>query len=222
MLDERLVTVHEDNMGVYGVRKMWKTINRLYPGEQMARCTVERRMRALGLAGVSNARSTRTTRPAPAADARPQDKVNRDFTAALPDQRWVADITYVPTWSGFCYVAFVMDLFSRRIVGWQTSTRMRTDLALDALDMGLWSRCRAGQDVSGLTHHSDHGCQGGFQWSSQHLDVGGVRWDARGSKCHKRRPMLVGSGRRIGHYGRRCDHRADRNPRARWSARSGA
>lgn len=80
-------------MGVYWVRKMWKTINRLHPGERVARCTVERRMRALGLAGVSNARSTRTTRPAPAADARPQDKVNRDFTAALPDQRWVADIT---------------------------------------------------------------------------------------------------------------------------------
>lgn len=159
VLDERLVTVHEDNMGVYGVRKMWKTINRLHPGERVARCTVERRMRALGLAGVSNARSTRTTRPAPAADARPQDKVNRDFTAALPDQRWVADITYVPTWAGFCYVAFVMDLFSRRIVGWRVSTSLRTDLALDALEHAIWTRQRDQRDLAQLIHHSDHGCQ---------------------------------------------------------------
>ncbi len=120
------------------------------------------------------------------------------------------------------YVAFVMDLFARRIVGWRVSRSLRTDLALDALEHAIWTRSRDQRDLSKLVHHSDKGVQGGFQWSSQHLDVGGVRWDARGSKCHKRRPMLVGSGRRIGHYGRRCDHRADRNPRARWSARSGA
>jgi putative transposase len=159
VLDQRLATIHEQNLGVYGVRKMWRTLNRLHPSEPVARCTVERRMRALGLAGVSNAKTTHTTRRAPAADARPQDKVNRDFTAEAPNQRWVADITYVATWAGFVYVAFVMDLFSRRIVGWRVSNSLRTDLALDALEQAIWAREREQRDLSRLLHHSDHGCQ---------------------------------------------------------------
>lgn len=128
------------------------------------------------------------------------------------------------TLTGFVYVAFVVDVHSRRILGWRVSTSKEAPMVTDALKQALTTRKIAEPrwDAKGLIHHSDAGSQGGFQWSSQHLDVGGVRWDARGSKCHKRRPMLVGSGRRIGHYGRRCDHRADRNPRARWSARSGA
>ena len=97
-------------MGVYGARKMGKVINRTHPGDPVARCTVERRMRALGLSGVPNARTTRTTRPAPPGGHEPRDRLERDFTAAAPDQRWVADITYVATWTGFVYVAFVMDL----------------------------------------------------------------------------------------------------------------
>lgn len=119
-------------MGVYGTRKMWKAINRAHPDDPVARCTVERRMRALGLSGVPNARSTRTTRPAPLGGHEPRDRLERDFTAAAPDQRWVADITYVATWTGFVYVALVMDLFARRVVGWRVSRSLRTDLALDA------------------------------------------------------------------------------------------
>ena len=159
MLDQRLATIHKDNLGVYGARKMWKTHNRLHPKDPAARCTIERRMRALGLAGVSNARTTRTTRRAPASDDRPEDRLGRDFTADAPNQRWSADITYVATWAGFVYVAFVMDLFSRRIVGWRVSNSLRTDLALDALEQALWTRQRARQDITGLVHHSDHGCQ---------------------------------------------------------------
>lgn len=129
-------------MGVYGARKMWKVINRTHPGDPVARCTVERRMRALGLSGVPNARTTRTTRPAPPGCHEPRDRLERDFTAAAPDQRWVADITYVATWTGFVYVAFVMDLFARRIVGWRVSRSLRTDLALDALEHAIWTRSR--------------------------------------------------------------------------------
>ena len=128
MLDQRLATIHKDNLGVYGARKMWKSHNRLHPKDPAARCTIERRMRALGLAGVANARTTRTTRRAPASDDRPEDRLCRDFTADAPNQRWTADITYVATWAGFVYVAFVMDLFSRRIVGWRVSNSLRTDL----------------------------------------------------------------------------------------------
>ena len=101
MLDQRLATIHKDNLGVYGARKMWKTHNRLRPKDPAARCTIERRMRALGLAGVSNTRTTRTIRRAPAGDDRPEDRLGRDFTAAAPNQRWTADITYVATWAGF-------------------------------------------------------------------------------------------------------------------------
>lgn len=93
VIDERLTALHEENMGVYGARKMWKVINRAYPSDPVARCTVERRMRALGLSGVPNARTTRTTRPAAPGGHEPRDLIERDFTAAGPDQRWVADIT---------------------------------------------------------------------------------------------------------------------------------
>ena len=146
-------------MGVYGTRKMWKAINRAHPDDPVARCTVERRMRALGLSGVPNARSTRTTRPAPLGGHEPRDRLERDFTAAAPDQRWVADITYVATWTGFVYVALVMDLFARRVVGWRVSRSLRTDLALDALEHAIWTRSRDHRDLSQLVHHSDKGAQ---------------------------------------------------------------
>ncbi|WP_413774234.1 IS3 family transposase [Brevibacterium sp. JSBI002] len=156
--DERIQKVHSDNRGLFGARKIWVMLRRLYPDEPIARCTVERRMRALGLAGVSNARATTTTWQSKTASY-PSDLVQRDFTADAPDTRWVADITYVPTWSGFVYVAFVMDLFSRMIVGWRVDTTLRTDLALDALEHALWERKRKTRNTGQLIHHSDKGSQ---------------------------------------------------------------
>ena len=125
----------------------------------MARCTVERRMRALGLTGAGPGRTVRTTGPAKGNPV-PGDLLHRDFTAARPDRRWVVDFTYVPTWSGFCYTAFVMDLYARRIVGWATSSRMDTDFVLGALEQAIWTRKhREGRCLTGLVHHSDHGSQ---------------------------------------------------------------
>jgi putative transposase len=172
-LDARIRQVHADNYGVYGYRKVWKVLNRQDPEHPVARCTVARRMRALGLHGALPARSIRTTRPRPT-DVRPEDLLGRDFTAPAPNRRWVADITYVATWAGFAYVAFVTDLYSRRIVGWRVSSTLRTDLALDALEQAIWQRRRDGHQLDQLVHHSDHGSQGGFQGSSQHLDDGGA------------------------------------------------
>ncbi|XKH52866.1 IS3 family transposase [Citricoccus nitrophenolicus] len=127
-------------------------------GRQVARCTVERLMRAEGLRGVSRAKGPRTTRPAPET-GRPADLVERRFTAEAPSRLWVADITYVRTFAGWVYAAFVLDVFSRRIVGWQVATSLYTELALDALEMGIWSRTKDGADLTGLVHHSDRGVQ---------------------------------------------------------------
>ena len=148
--------VHKDNYGVYGARKVHAELVR--EGITVARCTVERLMRAAGLRGVSRAKGPRTTIPGRGPDDRP-DLVERDFTASAPNELWVADITYCRTFSGWAYAAFVIDVYSRRVVGWQVSKSLRTDLALDALDMGLWTRQRDGQDVTGLRHHSDRGVQ---------------------------------------------------------------
>jgi putative transposase len=166
-----IARVHAQNYGVYGIRKVHAELNR--QGHPVARCTVARLMKAAGLRGISRAKGPRTTIPGHGADARP-DLVGRAFTAAAPDQLWVADITYCRTFAGWVYAAFVMDVFSRRVVGWQLSKSLRTDLALDALEMGLWTRARHGRDTTGLIHHSDKGVQGGFNWSSQHLDHGGA------------------------------------------------
>jgi len=156
-LREEIQRVWRENFSVYGARKAWRQLNR----EQIAvaRCTVERLMRANKLAGVVRGKTRRTTIAAESAAGRPADLVQRDFHAAAPNRRWVADITYVATWSGFVYIAFVSDLFSRRIVGWRASTSLRTDLALDALEQALWHRNREGADVAGLVHHSDRGVQ---------------------------------------------------------------
>jgi putative transposase len=148
--------VFADNLGVYGARKVWRQLQR--EGHQAPRCQVERLMRDLGLVGAVRGKTKRTTVPGDVA-ARPGDLVERNFSATAPDRLWVADLTYVPTWSGFVYVAFVMDAFSRRIVGWRCSTSLRADLALDALEQGLWQRARDQRDVTGLVHHSDRGVQ---------------------------------------------------------------
>jgi transposase InsO family protein len=149
--------VHSDNIGVYGARKVWAELNR--QGQQVARCTVERLMKAEGLCGIRREKTRRTTTSEGAETDRPADLVERQFVATAPNQLWVADLTYIRTHAGWVYAAFILDVFSRMVVGWQVSTSLRTDLALDALDMGLWSRQRAGQDVAGLTHHSDRGVQ---------------------------------------------------------------
>jgi len=155
--DERLkiqiARVHGANFGIYGARKLWRQLHR--EGTPVARCTVERLMRELGLEGVRRGKTRKTTTPDVAAP-RPADLVERDFTATRPNELWVADLTYVATWSGFVYVAFVVDVFSRFIVGWQASRSLRTDLALDALEMAIWSRKG---DLDGLVHHSDRGSQ---------------------------------------------------------------
>ncbi|MGP7960680.1 IS3 family transposase [Sanguibacter sp. A247] len=150
-------TAHKANLGVYGARKIHAELNR--EGLTVARCTVERLMRAEGLRGIGREKTRKTTIGDDTETERPEDLVDRKFVATAPNQLWVADLTYVRTHAGWTYVAFVLDVFSRMIVGWQVSTSLRTDLALDALDMGLWARQRAGQDVTGLIHHSDRGVQ---------------------------------------------------------------
>jgi putative transposase len=145
--------VFDDNFGVYGARKVWRQLRR--EGIEVARCTVERLMGELGLQGVVRGKPKRTTVGDPQAE-RPADLVGRDFTAQRPNRLWVADLTYVRTWSGFCYAALVIDAYSRMIVGWQLATHLRTDLALDALEMAIWRRQT---QLAGLVHHSDRGGQ---------------------------------------------------------------
>jgi putative transposase len=156
VLAEKIEQVHEDNYGVYGARKVWAELSR--QGIDVARCTVERLMREIGLRGLLRDKSPRTTRPA-AETGRPGDLVKRDFTATRVNELWVADITYVRTAVGWVYAAFVLDVFSRLIVGWQVATSLYTDLALDALQMAIWRRQAAGADLAGLVHHSDRGVQ---------------------------------------------------------------
>ena len=152
MLGTEIRRVWEENRGVYGARKVWRQLNR----EQVivARCTVERLMGTLGLQGAVRGKPCRTT-VADEAQDRPMDLVKRQFTAGRPNQLWVADITYVGTWVGFVYVAFVTDVFSRRIVGWRVARSLQTELVLDALEQALWAR----HQPKGLIHHSDRGSQ---------------------------------------------------------------
>ena len=152
-LREQIHRVRRENFDVYGPRKLWRQLKR--EGIKTARCTVERLMRDLGLRGVTRGRAFKVTTIADDAAARPADLVQRNFTATGPNQLWVADLTYVATWRGFVYVAFVIDVFARRIVGWRASSSLRTDLPLDALEQALYDR----PDVEKLVHHSDRGIQ---------------------------------------------------------------
>jgi putative transposase len=153
--------------GLYGARKVWLQLRR--DGIEVARCTVERLMRGMGLFGVAAGRKKPRTTVPDASGQRPADLLERDFTAPAPNRRWVADITYVATACGFVYTAFVTDLFSRKIVGWQVADHLRAGLALDALEMAIFARQ---DDLSDqLVHHSDRGVQGEFNRSSQHLVV---------------------------------------------------
>ena len=156
-----IAQVHKANYGVYGIRKMHAQLARepvLADAKAVARCTTQRLMKHLGLKGISRTKGPRTTIPGSGPDTRP-DLVDRDFTADAPDRLWVADITYCRTFAGWVYAAFILDVYSRRVVGWQLSTSLRTDLALDALSMGLWTRTHEGHDTSALVHHSDRGVQ---------------------------------------------------------------
>jgi len=146
--------VWDDNFRVYGVRKVWRQLKR--EGFEVARCTVARLMRDLGLRGVVRGRKVKTTVPDELLD-RPLDRVNRHFNVFRPNALWVADLTYVATWRGFVYVAFVIDAFARRIVGWRVSSSLRTGLALDALEQALYDRHKS--ETEELIHHSDRGVQ---------------------------------------------------------------
>ena len=152
VLCNEIERVWDKNRQIYGARKVWRQLQR--EDIKVARCTVERLMRRLGLAGVVRGRKHRTTIPDEVA-ARPADLVQRDFTATHPNQLWVADLTYVATWTGFVYVAFIIDVFSRMIVGWRVSRSLRSDLALDALEQAIHAR----PDSKYLVHHSDRGVQ---------------------------------------------------------------
>jgi len=146
--------VWQVNMEVYGADKVWQQLNR--EGVRVARCTVERLMKRKGLEGVRRGKVVRTTISDKAAPC-PQDRVNRQFKADRPNQLWVSDFTYVSTWQGWLYVAFVIDVYARRIVGWRVSSSMRTDFVLDALEQALYDRQPERADA--LIHHSDRGSQ---------------------------------------------------------------
>ena len=152
-LREEIERVWEEHFRVYGVRKVWRQLRR--DGVEVARCTVERLMRQMGLQGAIRGRRYKRTTVVHEAAERPADLVQRDFRAERPNRLWVADLTYVVTWVGFAYVAFITDVFSRKIVGWRVSNSLRSDLALDALEQALHAR----PDVDELVHHSDRGVQ---------------------------------------------------------------
>lgn len=169
---ERVFWDRKRGRGISGVRKMWHLLRR--EGTPAARYTVERLLRKQGLRGIRRGKQFITTKPDEKA-LRPEDHVNRDFTACRPNQLWVVDFTYVPTWSGMAFTAFVTDVFSRRIVGWRTADRMPTELPLDALEMALWVRGRAGENVAGVTHHSDAGRQyTALRYAERLAEVGAI------------------------------------------------
>jgi transposase InsO family protein len=153
LLRPEIQRVWNDNHAVYGADKVWHQLAR--EKVDVARCTVERLMRDMGISGATRDRAFKVTTRADENAFRPPDLVHREFVATRPNQLWVADITYVATWTGFAYVAFVVDVFSRSIVGWRVSSSLKSDLAIDALEQAVHAR----QDTSGLVHHSDRGTQ---------------------------------------------------------------
>jgi putative transposase len=156
-LEIEIVRVHAANYGVYGARKVWLTLNR--EGIAVARCTVERLMAELGLSGATRGITRKTTIADPAA-VRPADLVQRQFGPPAPNRLWVADLTYVSTWSGFAYVAFVVDAYARRILGWRVAPTMATSMVLDAIEQAIWTRQQEGVlDLKDVVHHTDRGSQ---------------------------------------------------------------
>jgi len=167
-LQPEIARVFAENFEVYGVRKVWRQMVR--ERSDVARCTVARLMRGMGLQGVIRGKTVRTTVPDKTAPC-PLDQLNRVFHAPAPNRLWLSDFTYVSTWSGFVYVAFVIDAYARRIVGWRVSRTAHAGFVLDALEQALHERRPIHR--GGLVHHSDRGSQGGFNRSSQHPEIGG-------------------------------------------------
>ncbi|WP_241245166.1 IS3 family transposase [Microbacterium sp. KRD172] len=169
---ERVFWDRKLGRGISGARKVWRLLTR--EGIIVARCTVERLMRQQGLRGIRRGKQFITTRPDSSAP-RAEDHVKREFHADRPNELWVVDFTYVPTWSGMAFTAFVTDVFSRRIVGWRTMSKMPTDLPLDALEMALWIRDRAGEDITGVIQHSDAGSQyTALRYTERLAEVGAI------------------------------------------------
>jgi putative transposase len=170
-LKVEIARVHQENFDVYGTEKVWKQLRR--ESIEVGRDRVSRLMAELELEGAVRGKTWRTTIPSMVAQ-RPSDLVDRDFSATAPNRLWVADLTYVNTWPGVVYTAFVTDVFSRYIVGWKVSTTLRAELALDALEMAIWSRGKA--DLKGLVHHSDRGVQYlAIRYTERLADAGAVR-----------------------------------------------
>ena len=175
-LKAKVARVHAENYGVYGARKVWLALNRERPAgaPPIARCTVERLMGELGLRGAVRGKVKRTTIADPAAKG-PGDLVRRHFAPLAPDRLWVADFTYVSTWAGWVYVAFVIDAYARRIIGWRSATSMTSQLVLDAIEHAVWTRGRDGRPVAGVIHHHDHGSQYTSVAVSERLAADGIR-----------------------------------------------
>lgn len=175
-LKPKIAAVHAANYGVYGARKVWLTLNRERAAEEppIARCTVERLMGEMNLAGAVRGKVKRTTISDPKAP-KPLDLVDRNFAPLAPDCLWVADFTYVSTWSGWCYTAFVIDAYARRILGWSVATTMTSQLVVDAVEQAIWTRQREGKDLAGLIAHHDHGVQYLSVAYSEHLDAAGIK-----------------------------------------------
>jgi len=170
-LKVEIVRVHEENFGVYGVEKIWRQLNR--EGIRVGRDRIARLMRELNLEGAVRGKRKRTT-VASELDERPADLVDRNFRAPAPNRLWVADLSYVSTWSGFVFVAFIVDAFSRSIVGWRVSDSLHAELALDALEMALWAR--GNKETEGLVHHSDRGVQYlAVRYTERLAEAGAVR-----------------------------------------------
>ena len=180
----RIAAVHAANYGVFGARKVWLTLNRERADDELpiARCTIARLMTELGLAGAVRGKVKRTTISDPKA-VKPHDLVNRNFRPLAPDRLWVADLppqaggapSYVSTWSGWCYTAFVIDAYARRILGWSVATTMTSQLVVDAVEQGIWTRQREGKDTAGLIAHHDHGSQYLSLTYGEHLDAAGIK-----------------------------------------------
>ena len=213
LLADAIAGIHARSRGTYGILRV-KAALEIEQGLIVNTKLVKRIMRELGLRGLpgprkgyKNLKNARTC----------EDLVQRQFTAAAPNELWLTDITEHPTAEGKLYCCVVLDLYSRKAVGWAIDRRCEAALVLDAINKAGASRTTSPSTVI----HSDHGSQGGFNRSSQHLDHGGVRWDEGRRRCRLRRGVLGGSGRRIGRCGGRCVHRAGRSRLVRCSGSSG-
>jgi putative transposase len=175
-LKPKVAQAHVENYGVYGARKVWLTLNRQRSAgaPPIARCTVERLMAELGLRGAVRGKVKRTTISDPRTP-KPADLVNRNFRPKAPDRLWVADFTYVSTWSGWCYTAFVIDAYARRILGWSVATTMTSRFVVDAVEQAIWTRGREGRHLTGLIAHHDHGVQYLSVAYSEHLATAGIK-----------------------------------------------